>query len=57
MCLLFKIDLIISSAISFKRFRQELSIDVAEYVSILKNKGAVRIFVIFQDRPMLSHII
>jgi len=45
------------SVISFKRCRRELSIDVAERWSILKNKGVVRIFVIFQDRPMPSHIL
>jgi len=31
------------SAISFKWSRRELSIDVAEHRSILKNKGVVRI--------------
>jgi len=36
---------------------QELSIDAAEHRPILKSKGAVRILVIFQDRPMFSHII
>jgi len=53
--LLFKIGL--CSAISFKRSRRELSIDVAEHRPILKNKGAVRILVIFQYRPMFCHII
>jgi len=52
--LFFEIDL--CSAISFKRCRRELSIDVAERRSILKGKGVVRILVIFQDRPMFSHI-
>jgi len=47
----------VCSATSFKRSRRELSIDVAENRSILKNKGVVRILVIFQDRPMFSHII
>jgi len=32
--------------------RRELSIDVAEHRSILKNKGVTRILVIFQDRPV-----
>jgi len=45
------------SAISFKRFRREVSIDVAEHRSIVKNKGALRVLVIFQDRPVFSHII
>jgi len=31
--------------------------NVAEHRSILKNKGVVRILVIFQDRPMFRHII
>jgi len=53
--LFFKIDL--CSAISFIRSRRELLIDVAEQRSILKNKGVVRILVIFQDRRMFSHII
>ena len=53
--LFFKIDL--CSAISFKRSRRELSIDVAEHKSMSKNKGVVRILVIFQDKPMFSHII
>ena len=44
------------SAISFKKSRRELSIDGAEHRSILKSKGAVRSLVIFQDRPMFSHI-
>ena len=34
-----------------------LSIDVAEHWSILKNKGVIRIVVIFLDGPMFSHII
>jgi len=46
-----------SSAISFKRSRRELSIDVAEHRSTLKNKGVVRIFVVFRDRPLLSRVI
>ena len=50
----FKVDL--CSATSFKRSRRELSIDVAEHRSILENKGEVRIFVIFQDRSVFSHI-
>ena len=33
------------------------ALDVAEHSSILKNKVAIRILVIFQDRPMFSHII
>jgi len=53
--LFFKIDL--CSAISFKRSRRELSVDVAEHRPILKNKGVVRILVIFQDRLMFSHIV
>ena len=53
--LFFKIGL--CSAISFKRSQRELSIDVAQHESILKNKGKVRILVVFQDRPMFSHII
>jgi len=44
----FKIGL--CSAISFKKSRRELSIDVAEHGSFLGNKGVVRILVIFQDR-------
>jgi len=40
-----------------KRSWRELSINVAELWSILKNEGVVRILVIFQDRPMFSHII
>ena len=48
--LFFKIEQ--CSAISFKRSRRELSIDVAEHRSILKSKGVVRILVIFQDRPI-----
>ena len=51
---IFKIGL--CSAISFKRSQRELSIDVAEHSSIMKNMGAMRILVIFQDRPMFSHI-
>jgi len=44
--------------ISFERFRRELySINVAELMSISKNRGVKRISVIFQDIPMLSHII
>jgi len=46
-----------SSAISFKRARRELSIDVTEHGSILKGNGVMCILVIFQDRPMFSHII
>jgi len=42
---------------SFKRPRRELSIDMAEHRSVLKNKALVRILVIFQDRPMFSHVI
>jgi len=53
--LFFKIDL--CSATSFQRSRRELSIDVAEHRSIVKNKGALRVLVIFQDRPVFSHII
>jgi len=34
----------------------ELSIDVAEHRSILRNKG-VRISIISHDRPMFNHII
>jgi len=45
------------SAISFERSRRELYIDVAEHRSIFKSKGKVRILVLFQDRPMFSHII
>ena len=37
--------------------QRELSIDVAEHRSILKNKGVVRILVIIQDRLKFSHII
>jgi len=36
------------SVILFKRSRRELSIDVAERRSTSKNKGVVRIFVIFK---------
>jgi len=53
--LFFKIGL--CSAISFERSRREFSIGVAEHGSIFKNKRVVRNFVIFQDRPMFSHII
>jgi len=53
--LFFKIGL--CAATSFERSWRELSIDVAEHGSILENKGVVRILVIFQDRPMFSHII
>ena len=42
----FKIGL--CSAISFKRSRRELSVDVAEHRSILKSKGEERILVIFK---------
>ena len=52
--LFFKIGL--RSTMSFKRSRRELSTDVAENRSILKNKGVVRILVIFQDIPVFSHI-
>jgi len=45
------------SAMSLERSQRELSIDAAEHKSILKNKGVVRILVIFQGRPMFSHII
>jgi len=44
------------SAISFKRSRRELFMDVAEHRSILKNKGVKRVLVIFQDRTILSHV-
>ena len=44
-------------AISFERSRQELSIDAAENRPISKTKGVVRNLIIFQDRPMFSHII
>jgi len=53
--LFFKIAL--CSDVSFNRSRRELSNDVAEHWSILKNKGVVRILVIFQDSPMFRHII
>jgi len=46
-----------SSVISFKKFRRELSIDAAEHKSTSKNKGVVRILIIFLDRPMFSHVI
>jgi len=52
--LFFKIDP--RSAISFKRFGRELSNDMAQHESILKNKGIERILVYFQDRHMFSHI-
>jgi len=42
---------------SFKRSRRELSIDVAEHRSVLKNKEVMRILIILQDRPMFNHII
>ena len=45
------------SAISLKMPRQKRFIDAAEHRSISKTEGEVRISVIFQDRPMLSHII
>ena len=51
---IFKIDL--RSAIYFKRSWRELSIDVAEHRYILKNKGALRILVIIQDRPLFSQV-
>ena len=51
----FKITLY--SAVSFERPRRELSIDVAEHRSILKNKEIMRILNIFQDSPMFGHII
>ena len=54
-CLSLKVG--IRSAISFKRSRRELFIDVAEHMSISESKGVVRILDIFQDRPMFSHII
>jgi len=41
----FKVGL--CSAVSFKRSRRVLSIDVAEHRSILKNKGKMRIFCYF----------
>jgi len=53
--LFFKIDQ--CSAISFKKYLRELSIDMAEHGSIFKNKGVVRVLVILQDRPMFSHVI
>jgi len=53
--LFFKIDL--CSTISFETSRRELSNDMAEHRSILKSKGEMRILVVFQDRPMFSHII
>ena len=53
--LFFKIGL--CSAISLKRSERELSIDVTEHSSILKNKGAMRVLVIFKDRSMFCHII
>ena len=45
------------SAISFKRSRRELSIDVAEHKHILKNKGVVHILVVSRDRTMFKRII
>jgi len=48
--LFFKVYL--CSALSLKWSRRELSIDVAEHRSALKNNGVVRILVIFQGRPM-----
>jgi len=45
------------SAISFKTSRRELLIDLTERMSIFKNMGGVRIFVIFRDRSKFSHII
>jgi len=53
--LFFKIGLCL--AILVERSQLELSIDRVEHRFILKNKGLVRILVIFQDRPMFSHII
>jgi len=53
--LFFKTDLCLATY--FKRSRRELSIDVAEHRSTLKSKREMRILVIFQDRPMISHII
>jgi len=44
-------------AIYFIGSRLELSIDMAEQYGLLKNKGVMRILVIFQDRRMFSHII
>jgi len=44
--IIFKIDL--CSAISFKRSRRELSIDVAEHKPVLKSKGVVLILIIFK---------
>jgi len=37
--------------------QRELSIDVGENMSILKNKAVVRFMVNFQDRPMFSLVI
>jgi len=37
--------------------RRDLFNDVAEHRSILKNKGVVRILVIFHARQIFSHII
>jgi len=34
----------------------KVSIDMTENKLILKNKGVGHILVVFQDRPMLSHI-
>jgi len=53
--LLFKVDL--WSATSLKWSRRDLSYSVAEHRSVLENQRVVRILVIFQDRPMFSHII
>ena len=53
--LFFKIDL--RSAISFERSRRELSIDMAELMSILESKGELRILVIFHDKPRFSNTI
>jgi len=39
----------------FERVRRELSIDVVEHRSILKNKGVGRILAIFQDEPMIRY--
>ena len=44
-------------AISSKRSRRELSIDLAEHMNILKNEGVMRILLTFKDRPVFSHII
>ena len=42
------------SAISFKRSRRELSCDVAEHRSILKNDGVMRNLVSLRDMPTFS---